>query len=51
MRKGGFDTFTLDDYLITKDGRVFNKKWGRFLWLLNLDKKPNDNNNFGYCNV
>lgn len=31
MRKGGFDTFTLDDYLITKDGRVFNKKWGRFL--------------------
>lgn len=26
-RKGGFDTFTLNDYLITRDGKVINKKW------------------------
>ena len=25
----GFDAFTMDDYLITEDGRVINKKWGR----------------------
>lgn len=24
----GFSTFTLDDYDITRDGEVFNKKWG-----------------------
>ena len=27
-RKGGFPTFTLDDYLITEDGKVINQKWG-----------------------
>ena len=26
--KGGFDTFTLDDYEITKDGEVINIRWG-----------------------
>lgn len=31
VRKGGFETFTLDDYLITRDGKVFNKKWGRYV--------------------
>ena len=25
----GFDAFTMDDYQITYDGRVINKKWGR----------------------
>lgn len=24
----GFETFSLDDYEITKDGRIINKKWG-----------------------
>ena len=24
----GFETFTLDDYEITKDGEIINKKWG-----------------------
>lgn len=28
MRKGGFETFSLDDYEITKDGRVFSLKRG-----------------------
>lgn len=28
-RKGGFDAFTLDDYLITDKGDVINKRWGR----------------------
>lgn len=27
----GFKTFTLDDYEITKDGKVFNKKWKRYV--------------------
>lgn len=27
----GFQTFTMDDYEITKDGKVFNKKWGRYV--------------------
>lgn len=27
----GFKTFTLDDYEITKDGKVYNKKWGRYV--------------------
>ena len=31
MRKGGFETFSLDDYEITRDGKVFNKKWGRYV--------------------
>ncbi len=31
MRKGGFSTFTLDDYDITQDGKIFNKKWGRYV--------------------
>lgn len=31
MRKGGFETFTLDDYFISEDGKVFNKKWGRYV--------------------
>lgn len=31
MRKGGFETFSLDDYLITENGEIFNKKWGRFV--------------------
>ena len=31
MRKGGFETFTLDDYHISEDGKVFNKKWGRYV--------------------
>ena len=30
-KKCGFDTFTLDDYLITESGEVYNKKWGRFV--------------------
>lgn len=27
----GFPTFTLDDYEITKDGKVYNKKWKRYV--------------------
>ena len=27
-QKGGFPTFTMDDYLITEDGEVINIKWG-----------------------
>lgn len=27
----GFKTFTLDDYEITEDGKVYNKKWGRYV--------------------
>ena len=27
-RKGGFETFTLDDYEITKEGDVINLRWG-----------------------
>ena len=27
-QKGGFDTFTLDDYSITEDGEVINNRWG-----------------------
>ena len=27
--KGGFPTFTMDDYLITEDGEIFNIKWGK----------------------
>jgi DNA-binding transcriptional regulator YiaG len=27
-QKGGFDTFTLDDYLITEEGEVINIRWG-----------------------
>ena len=27
----GFKTFTLDDYEITKDGKVYNKKWKRYV--------------------
>ena len=43
MKKGGFDTFTLDDYIITEKGEVFNKKWGRFV-------KPQPNGT-GYLRV
>lgn len=43
MRKGGFETFTLDDYLITRDGKVYNKKWGRYV-------KPQPNGT-GYLRV
>ena len=39
----GFKTFTLDDYEITKDGKVFNKKWGRYV-------KPQPNGT-GYLRV
>lgn len=42
-RKGGFDSFTMDDYTITKDGRVINNKWGR-------EVKP-DKNGKGYLRV
>lgn len=31
MRKGGFEKFTFDDYLITEDGKVYNKKWKRYV--------------------
>ena len=27
-KKGGFSTFTLDDYTITEDGEVINNRWG-----------------------
>lgn len=27
-RKGGFETFTLDDYEITKEGDIINLRWG-----------------------
>lgn len=27
----GFETFTLDDYEITEDGKVYNKKWKRYV--------------------
>jgi DNA-binding XRE family transcriptional regulator len=27
----GFKTFTLDDYEITEDGKVYNKKWKRYV--------------------
>lgn len=43
MRKGGFETFSLDDYEITRDGKVFNKKWGRYV-------KPQPNGT-GYLRV
>lgn len=39
----GFKTFTLDDYEITKDGKVFNKKWKRYV-------KPQPNG-MGYLRV
>ena len=39
----GFKTFILDDYEITKDGKVFNKKWGRYV-------KPQPNGT-GYLRV
>ena len=42
-RKGGFERFTIDDYEITTDGKVFNKKWGRYV-------KPQPNG-MGYLRV
>lgn len=27
----GFKTFSLDDYEITEDGKVYNKKWGKYV--------------------
>lgn len=44
MRKGGFETFSLDDYEITEDGRVFNLKWGH------REVKPQPNGK-GYMRV
>lgn len=42
-RKGGFDTFSLSDYLITEDGKVINLKWNR-------EVKPQPNGK-GYLRV
>ena len=28
-KKGGFETFTLDDYDITEQGEIINIRWGR----------------------
>lgn len=42
-RKGGFETFSFDDYEITEDGKVFNKKWRRYV-------KPQPNGK-GYLRV
>lgn len=42
-RKGGFERFTIDDYEITKEGKIFNKKWGRYV-------KPQPNG-MGYLRV
>ena len=42
-RPGGFDAFTMDDYTITEDGRVFNKRWNRYI-------KPQKNSK-GYLRV
>lgn len=42
-RKGGFEKFTIDDYEITKEGNVFNKKWKRYV-------KPQPNG-MGYLRV
>lgn len=28
-RKGGFEKFTIDDYIITKEGEVINNRWHR----------------------
>ena len=39
----GFDAFTMDDYQITYDGRVINKKWGK-------EVKPQPNGK-GYLRV
>lgn len=39
----GFETFTLDDYEVTKDGKIYNKKWGRYV-------KPQPNGK-GYLRV
>jgi DNA-binding transcriptional regulator YiaG len=39
----GFDAFTMDDYQITYDGRIINKKWGR-------EVKPQKNGK-GYLRV
>ena len=39
----GFKTFTLDDYEVTKDGKIYNKKWGRYV-------KPQPNGK-GYLRV
>ena len=39
----GFDAFTMDDYLITRDGKVINKKWNR-----EVKGKPNSK---GYLRV
>ena len=39
----GFDAFTMDDYQITYDGRVINKRWGR-------EVKPQKNGK-GYLRV
>ena len=32
-RKGGFEAFTMDDYEITREGQVYNKKWNRYVKL------------------
>lgn len=40
----GFETFTLNDYEITEDGRIINKKWG------NREVKPQPNGK-GYLRV
>lgn len=42
-RTGGFETFSLSDYSITEDGKVFNKKWGNYV-------KPQPNGK-GYLRV
>lgn len=42
-RKGGFDSFTFDDYTITRDGDVINNRWNRKV-------KPQPNNK-GYLRV
>ena len=39
----GFDAFTMDDYQITYDGRIINKRWGR-------EVKPQKNGK-GYLRV
>ena len=39
----GFSTFTLDDYDITTDGKIYNKKWGKYV-------KPQPNGT-GYLRV
>ena len=43
MKKGGFETFKLDDYIITEKGEIYNKKWGRYV-------KPQPNGT-GYLRV